>query len=134
MEVKRWYARPKFIKWDDIVSFGDDAITVKSSKSMLTLEYFDNYHTLEIGQRKLKDLAIMTQEGQQLGRVVDVYFSKKMGKKILGYELSDGFISDIKYGRRWLPFPVQLTLGEDAMIVPNHCDGSLREIMNSTNE
>jgi len=63
----------------------------------------------------------VTVDGEQLGRVSDVYFSEILGTQIVGYELTDGFIADVMEGRRWLPVPSDLDsvmLGENAIIVP----------------
>nr|WP_253944867.1 hypothetical protein [Paenibacillus sp. NEAU-GSW1] len=51
----------------------------------------------------------------------DVYFYPFQGTQIIGYELTDGFISDLMEGRKWLRAPDDsdaVLLGEDAIIVP----------------
>ena len=42
---------------------------------------------------------MMTKEGERLGILEDVYFMEEVGT-IVGYELSDGFFSDIMEGKR----------------------------------
>lgn len=66
--------------------------------------------------------------GQQLGVVEDVYLDAKTGKKVIGYELTEGFISDLKEGRKWLPMPDSVKVGEDALIVPVRASEALEEI------
>ncbi|WP_234410574.1 hypothetical protein [Caldalkalibacillus mannanilyticus] len=39
---------------------------------------------------------------------------------IIGYELSDGFFSDLMEGRRVMKSPEHLLIGKDAMIIPQN--------------
>ncbi|MOA67251.1 hypothetical protein D3C78_1943430 [compost metagenome] len=57
-----------------------------------------------------------------------------MGRQIIGYEISEGFISDLKEGRKWLPMPEKVTIGEDAVIVPIHCIEEVDELFVSREE
>jgi uncharacterized protein YrrD len=74
--------------------------------------------SLASGEHKLKGLPVITVNGRQLGFLEDVYFEEKLGRKIEGLEISDGFISDLKEGRKRLPAPDEATIGDDAVIVP----------------
>jgi uncharacterized protein YrrD len=75
----------------------------------------------------MKGTPIITVEGHQLGMVEDVYLQQDLGKQIVGFELSEGFLSDIRDGRKWLPLPKEAISGEDAIIVPLHCTQELEE-------
>jgi uncharacterized protein YrrD len=46
----------------------------------------------------------------------DVYFQEEVGT-IIGYELSDGFFSDLVEGRRMIKKPNKLFIGKDALVV-----------------
>lgn len=59
----------------------------------------------------------MTTNGQKLGHITDVYFMEELGK-IIGYEISDGFVSDITEGRKIIQIPNKIIFGEDAILVP----------------
>jgi uncharacterized protein YrrD len=72
--------------------------------------------------------------GNQLGIIEDVYFSKKLGNKIKGFEISEGFISDLTEGRKWLTLPDSVTRGEEAVIVPAHCEEEVTEFFVSKEE
>ena len=77
---------------------------------------------------------MITVGGHELGMVEDVYLDQNWGKQIVGYELSEGFISDLKEGRKWLPMPDSATKGEDAIIVPGHCAQEVEELFVSKEE
>nr|WP_243864300.1 PRC-barrel domain-containing protein [Paenibacillus castaneae] len=83
------------------------------------------------GLVKLKDLPVVTVQGLQLGRVSDVYFYPNQGTQIIGYELTDGFVSDVMEGRKWLRAPSDpdaVLLGEDAIIVPAVSEAELEPV------
>ncbi|PYI53464.1 PRC-barrel domain-containing protein [Paenibacillus flagellatus] len=121
LESKHWFASPRYVAWDDIVSIGADAVTIGNEEAVRSWDDESDTFGLLNGNFKLKGMPVITVNGDQLGLVEDVYFGEKMDKKIVGYELSGGFISDIKEGRKWLPSPESATIGEDAVIVPVGC-------------
>jgi sporulation protein YlmC with PRC-barrel domain len=65
----------------------------------------------------LKGTAILTTHGQDLGRLVDLYFNDRTGK-IEGYEVSGGLFADAYTGRSFVPAPKALKIGEDYAFVP----------------
>ena len=60
---------------------------------------------------------MLTVTGSELGRLENVYFLEEMGT-LIGYELTDGFLTDLKEGRKTLHPAERLTWGDDALIVP----------------
>ncbi|MNI52018.1 PRC-barrel domain protein [compost metagenome] len=70
------------------------------------------------GNSKLKELPVLTADGVTIGYVTDVYFDQEMGNTITGIEISDGFISDLMEGRKRLPFIPEMSMGENAIMVP----------------
>jgi uncharacterized protein YrrD len=128
VDTKNWFSGPKVVTCGSIVAFGDDAVTVQSDGCLETLETPDGWRYLDSGDERVKGKPIMTINGLQLGVVEDVYFEEKLGKKIIGYELTDGFISDITEGRKHLPAPASVTWGEDAIIVPLHSEDGLEDL------
>lgn len=128
LETKHWFSSPRYVECQDVISFGEDAITIKDEQCVKGFESSVEMNCLLNGNRKIKGLPVITVNGNQLGLVEDVYFGEELGKKIIGYELTDGFISDLTEGRFWLPAPEHITFGEDAIIVPLHSDQDLGEI------
>ncbi|MDF2964089.1 MAG: subunit of photosystem reaction center [Paenibacillus sp.] len=134
LESKHWFSSVSCILWKDVIALGEDAITIDNEESISRLDESRAYTSLLNGDRKVKGMPVLTVNGQQLGIVDDVYLDKEMGKNVIGYELTEGFISDWKEGRKWLPLPDSVTVGEDAIIVPVHCNESLEEIFISKEE
>lgn len=98
----------------DVKSFGWDGIMVQDQSFMKPIKKPDEY-TFE-SQNSLTGKSIMTSEGQRLGLLDDVYFHEEVGT-IVGYELSDGFFSDMMEGKRVIKTEVPPAIGKDAIIV-----------------
>ncbi|MFD0678750.1 MULTISPECIES: PRC-barrel domain-containing protein [unclassified Paenibacillus] len=134
LETKHWFSATSCILWKDVISLGEDAITINNEEAISRLDESMAYTSLINGDRKVKGMPVLTVNGQQLGVVDDVYLDQELGNTVVGYELTEGFISDLKEGRKWLPLPESVTLGEDAIIVPVHCNELLEEIFISKEE
>ncbi|TCS83812.1 PRC-barrel domain-containing protein [Tepidibacillus fermentans] len=117
VESKSFFSKTAFLSFENIGAIGDDAVTVGTKRLLSPLDAIDHYHGFYSGKTLLKGQPIITTNGHELGHVEDVYFMEEMGK-IIGYELSDGLLSDITEGRRVIEFPQKMIIGEDAMIVP----------------
>ncbi|SDN54781.1 Uncharacterized protein YrrD, contains PRC-barrel domain [Paenibacillus sp. yr247] len=134
LEVKNWFSALRYIPWEGIVAAGEDAITIPNESVIREFEQVEECYSFLEGSRKFKGLPVITVGGHKLGVVEDVYLNQDWGKQIIGYELSEGFISDLKEGRRWLPMPDSATKGEDAIIVPVHCAQEVEELFVSKEE
>jgi uncharacterized protein YrrD len=120
LETKNWYTSSRYIEGTDIIACGEDAITIPNENAIRTLDDADELTSFMSGSQKVRGLPVITIGGQQLGILEDVYLKSDWGKQIVGYEISEGFITDVKNGRKWLPIPEQAVKGEDAIIVPVH--------------
>jgi uncharacterized protein YrrD len=130
LENKHWFSTPACILWEDIIALGEDAITIDDEECLSELgEQYLNYTSMLNGDRKVKGMSVVTVNGTHLGVVDDVYLDHQQGKHVIGFELTEGFISDLKEGRKWLSLPEYATLGEDAIIVPVRCTELLTEII-----
>ncbi|MNI00442.1 PRC-barrel domain protein [compost metagenome] len=134
LEVKHWFTPSRFIAWSDLTACGDDVVTIQDESAIHELQDDAQLFALIGGKQRLKGLPVITESGQQLGMVEDVYLESNMGRQIVGYEISEGFISDLKEGRKWLPMPEKVTIGEDAVIVPIHCIEEVDELFVSREE
>lgn len=134
LETRHWFSSLKYVQWDDVIACGEDAITIPDESTIRTLEEGAHLNAFLTGKRSVKGLPVITVNGHQLGMVEDVYFDDQMGRQIVGYELSEGFISDLREGRKWLPLPENVTRGADAIIVPVHCDEEVEELFVSKEE
>lgn len=113
--------KARFVKWSDIVTFGEDALVISRKEAISRMPRKNLQRTFHTGLIQMRELPVYTLEGQELGRISDVYFRKTAGTQIAGYELTDGFLADVFEGRRRLYLPdglKDLTMGEDAILVP----------------
>jgi uncharacterized protein YrrD len=108
--IKKTY----MISVQNVSSFGFDGVMIEDQKVLeplnVPIDYtFENKHQL-LGRM------MMTAEGERLGILEDVYFLEEVGT-IIGYELSDGFFSDIMEGKRVIKADQPPAIGKDAIIV-----------------
>lgn len=123
----------KSVAWEDVVAYGEDAVMIRSQEAVRKLGAGDIALTYLSGKRKLKDMQVLTEDGVLLGRISDVYFEQEQGNTILGLEISDGFVSDLIEGRKWLPCTTEMAVGEHAVMVPPMSEQRLEKAINSVN-
>lgn len=121
------------VPWHEIMACGEDAVMIKNKQAIQKQNAVDIQYTLMSGDRKIRDLPLLTPDGNQLGRVVDVYFDHHLGNTIIGLEITDGFISDLIEGRKWLRVSDVLQIGQDAIMVPVDSEQRLEKIITSVN-
>ena len=123
----------KSVAWEDIVAYGEDAVMIRSQEAVRKVGTGEIGLTYLTGKRKLKEMQVLTEDGVLLGRVSDVYFEQEQGNTILGLEISDGFVSDLIEGRKWLPCTAEMAVGEHAVMVPPMSEQRLERAINSVN-
>ncbi|WP_235680152.1 PRC-barrel domain-containing protein [Paenibacillus albicereus] len=129
-----WCWRPgraRTVRWDDVLVCGADCVFLRSEESIGVRRLKSLPRSFLGGCVRLKELPVVTAEGEQLGRVSDVYFDPNVGTQVVGFELTDGFVSDLKDGRRWLRAPRDpdvFLLGEDAIVVPPLDEDALERV------
>jgi uncharacterized protein YrrD len=106
------FKKSQTIDIKDVSSFGWDGVMIDNEKAIkaLTPEYTLHH------QQQLQGKIVMTTEGEKLGILDDVYFMEELGT-IVGYEISDGFFSDITEGKQVVQTSESPAIGEDAIIV-----------------
>jgi uncharacterized protein YrrD len=101
-----------------ISSIGKDAVIVDSEDPLLLLDSSTKDWTgILSGQKKLRGRPVILSNGCEVGRLENVYFMEEVGT-LVGYELSDGWMSDVKVGRKMLKSDIPLVWGEDVLIAP----------------
>ncbi|WP_138752358.1 PRC-barrel domain-containing protein [Paenibacillus sinopodophylli] len=132
LDCPRWFVSTvKIIEWTHVVSCGEDTVIITGEAAIGRMKSKQLLRSFYTGLVKLKDLPVVTVQGIQLGRVSDVYFYPKEGTQIVGYELTDGFVSDLMEGRKWLRAPSDpdsVLLGEDAIIVSAVSEAELEPV------
>jgi uncharacterized protein YrrD len=109
----------KVLMKDSINSIGQDAITIQNRGD---IEAFKDevgiIRSLIAGDIQLVGKDVLTQNGNLLGRVEDVYLDADLNT-IVGYEISEGFLVDLKEGRKVLPAHPEMMVGADTLLVPD---------------
>lgn len=103
-----------FININDVSSFGWDGVMIHDQNALQPVKDKSDY-TVE-SENKLAGKIMMSREGEKLGFLEDVYFQEEVGT-IVGYELSDGFFSDMLEGKRVIKTDKPPAIGKDTIIV-----------------
>lgn len=127
LDAKGIWRKGQFIPIEHILSIGEDALTVKTDDVGSNIDP-SSFHSILDGNEKLKGKPVITTHGVELGVVEDVYIREEMGT-IIGYELTDGFFSDVTQGRKVLPNKESFTVGADAIVVPQEMESELQDSM-----
>lgn len=123
----------KSVSWEDIMAYGEDAVMIRNQQAVRKTGADDIQYTYLLGKNKFKDQNVLTEDGILLGKVTDVYFDQEMGNTILGLEISDGFVSDLMEGRKWLPLTQDMSIGKNAIMVPPMSEERLEKTIHSVN-
>jgi uncharacterized protein YrrD len=98
-----------------VVSYTDSSIYIHCLEELERFKGARNEYTMAHFRPLLMKTAL-SPDGEQLGLLEDVYFLEGMGT-IIGYELTDGFFSDITEGKKVINTVIPPKIGEDAIIV-----------------
>lgn len=112
-----WFTNDQGIVFEDIYRIGRDAIMVRATYAVRELKPAIMPGTVYYLQ-DLLDKQIYTDTGLSLGILVDALYDGCTGE-IKAYEVSDGLITDLLYGRRVMPLPQAQVVGQDKLIVPD---------------
>jgi len=103
-----------FLDIQKVAAFGWDGVMVEDTKQLQKLkknpEYTFNH------QHSIDGMLMLTKSGESLGLLKDVYFQEEVGT-IVGYEITDGFFSEITEGKQVIQSGKPLAIGKDAIIV-----------------
>lgn len=115
-----WMHDGMYIPFQAIHSVGQDYLTVHDDSALTPLHMLRNLETISLvtGKYKLKGKTVVTDKGERLGTIEDVYFSMNW-EKLVGYELSNGWITDLTEGRKRLAAKDGCIIGDETLIVPN---------------
>jgi uncharacterized protein YrrD len=100
---------------DHITSFGHDGIMISEDEKFMKYTQAKG-HLLCHPHKGIVGMPIMSNEGEKLGLVDDVYFNEELGT-IVGYEVTDGFFADLKEGKRVIKADAPLKFGKDVLFV-----------------
>ncbi len=97
-------------------SFGKDAVVIADAGAVVAASSYPKVHAIIDRKESLLGKKIVTTEGQELGKVGDMYFNETDGQ-IVGLEISGGTIGDITKGASYLPIEDVQRSGPDVVFV-----------------
>jgi uncharacterized protein YrrD len=103
-----------FLSIDHIASFGCDGIMINGANQIEKLKTDPEYTFAH--QHSLGGKMLISKSGDRLGLLQDVYFQEEMGT-IVGYEVTDGFFSEISEGNLLIQTETPPMIGKDAIII-----------------
>lgn len=107
----------KIVKLKEVRSFGKDAIMIDLEKKS-SIKNPNMEEVITEKEIKFIDKEILTQDGECLGYVKDLLFSKDDGK-LIGYIITEGLIEDITKGRSFVPNYSNIKINKKYLIVDN---------------
>ncbi|MBA4493008.1 PRC-barrel domain-containing protein [Paenactinomyces guangxiensis] len=118
VENGSFFKKRRYIPADRVTSIGKDAVIVDNKDAILPLDpIVEQWTGILSGQKKLKGRSVLLSNGYEIGMIENVYFLEEMGT-LIGYEISDGILSDLRQGRKMLKSSQPLIWGEDVLIAP----------------
>ncbi|WP_051271333.1 PRC-barrel domain-containing protein [Shimazuella kribbensis] len=113
-----WWRHRRFLPIDEIAHAGKDAVIVPQTSSLVPFTKKEEaYTSLLNGEKRLKGRSILLTNGTFLGLVENVYFSIDMGT-LIGYELSNGLLNDLRDGRKLFQVEHPVDWDKDTFMVP----------------
>ncbi|WP_019585169.1 PRC-barrel domain-containing protein [Deinococcus apachensis] len=121
-----WFRAAKVVPFGAIRSIGEDAIMVDSAESVTSTREDGRLAEVLESNVSLSGMTLLTTDGQNLGKIADVFFDEHTGR-VEGYEATGGIFSDLSSGRTFVPAPEHVQIGHDAAIVPISVAAAMQE-------
>jgi uncharacterized protein YrrD len=109
-----FFKQSYFLDIQNVASFGWDGVMIEDADELEKLKESPEYTLTH--QHSLDGMMMLTKSGESLGMLKDVYFQEEVGT-IVGYEITDGFFSEITEGKQVVQSGKPLAIGKDAIIV-----------------
>lgn len=112
-----WFAKAKIILTGDVDVVGHDAVMIKSSEAVTNASDIpqDEYANITTRENTLTNTKVITDDGNDVGSISDIYFDPKTGK-VNKYEVSEG-IKSVVTGKKTIEAVDVLSIGKDAAVV-----------------
>ncbi|PTA69131.1 PRC-barrel domain-containing protein [Deinococcus arcticus] len=112
-----WFSAAKVVPFERIRSIGEDAIMIGTPEDVTTTREDGRLKDALDSKVSLVGLTLLTTDGQNLGKIADVFFDDHTGR-VEGYESTGGLFADLTSGRTFVPAPEQVQIGVDTALVP----------------
>lgn len=116
----------QIVPWREVRSITGDVILVESAASKMPLKSEPRIREMAQRETVLSGTQVLSQEGQNLGTLADMVIDETTGQ-VLGYEVSNGFISDTLRGKKFVAAPPGLSIGSHAAIAPPATEAKLKQ-------
>lgn len=107
----------KAVPCANVRSIGPDAVMIDSESAVMDADAHDQMGRVLKQERKIEGKQLFTEDGKNLGKIVDIHFDERTGT-IEGYTVSGGIFADAYTGRSFIPAPKTMKVGKDVTIVP----------------
>lgn len=126
LEENIWIRDTQVLPLHSVKVIGPDVIVASSETAIASVSRLP-----EIKQALERDLVmvgtkIVTEEGYDLGTIIDLFFDKATGA-IEGYQVRGGLFADIECGVSFVPAPQNLKIGDDVAFVPREIAEMMEE-------
>jgi uncharacterized protein YrrD len=112
-----WFTSAKVLPLYLVKAIGIDAVIVPSRDTIASSRSYADIHQILETNNILNGTRIMTTDGRNLGKLIDLYFDETNGT-IEGYETSGGLFADAYSGRSFVPATQTIKIGKDVAFVP----------------
>lgn len=112
-----WFSDARVLPLAKVKHVGPDAIIVEHETAIIAANQSERFESILEHNNVLKGTKVMTEDGQDLGTLVDLHFDEESGE-VTGYEVSGGLFGDMMNGRPIIPAPKTIKIGEDVAFVP----------------
>lgn len=128
-----WLKTAQVLPLHGIKVIGTDVIIASSQSVIVKADQVPEIREVLARNIVLSGTKIVTEEGRDLGNIIDLYFNKQTGA-IEGYEVFGGLFADSYSGRSFVPAPQNLKIGDDVAFVPRAIAEMMEERVISVSE
>lgn len=115
VEGQSFFKRDRLLPITSILSYSDERITVDDITSLRPVQHIEGAYFL-YKHGELAGKTVLTDKGKKLGLLDDVYFQEEVGT-IIGYEVTEGFFTDITEGKKLVSTSEDLRVSKEAIVV-----------------
>lgn len=117
-----WFSDAELIMMSDVHNIGDKAVLVEKEDNVKKAsDVPQKVNSIAKSDNDLTSNKIITEDGQNLGKITDIYFDTITGE-VIEFEVSQGALLDAGSGKKTVKISDIITIGEDATIVSGYTD------------
>jgi len=112
-----WFSPTRVVLFQDVRAIGINAVIITSSAAIIPANQVAEVQHVLAQPNILKGTQLLTTDGHDLGRIVDLYVDEETGI-IEGYEVSGSSFANTPSGHSFIPAPQTLKVGRQVAFVP----------------